>query len=118
MTTLAEYRLAAFEALDSFWFIQTVEEIDRTDVTLSLRLHIRTGLFVHLFVGELTGAINLALIEGDVRIFGLDYHRDRWHLHPFSQPSAHLPFDEPLTPSPLQRFLVLVRDLLLEHDLL
>lgn len=118
MQNLAEYRLEAFEALDSFWFIQAVEEIDRTDVTLSLRLHIRTGLFVQVFVGEITGAISLALIEHDARIFGLDYHRGRWHVHPFSQPAAHLPFDKPLMPTPLHSFLLMVRDLLLEHDLL
>ena len=95
MPSLAAYRLEAFEALDSFWFIRAVEELDRTDVTLSLRLHIRDGLFIQVFAGEITGAISLALIEGDARILGLDYHRGRWHLHPFDQPTAHLPFDEP-----------------------
>ena len=118
MPSLAAYRLEAFEALDSFWFIQSVEEIDRTDVTLSLRLHIHDSLFVQVFVGEITGAISLALIEGDARILGLDYHRGRWHLHPFDQPAAHLPFDEPLIPTPLRYFLLLVRDLLLAQDLL
>ena len=44
--SLAEYRLEAFQALDTFWFIQAVEEIDHTDVTLSLRQQIRSGLFV------------------------------------------------------------------------
>ena len=68
MTRLTEYRREAFDAPDAFWFIQTVEEIDRTDVTLSLRLHIRPGMFIHLFAGELTSAISMALIEGNCSV--------------------------------------------------
>jgi hypothetical protein len=116
--SLADYRLEALQALDTFWFIQTVEEIDHTDVTLSLRLHIRASLFVQVFVGEITGTISFALIESDTRIFGLDFHRGRWHLHPFGQVTQHLLVDKPLEPTPLHRFLVLVGNLLLEHDVL
>jgi hypothetical protein len=116
--SLAEYRLEAFQALDTFWFIQAVEEIDHTDVTLSLRLQIRAGLFVQVFVGEITGALNFALVDGDTRIFGLDFHRGRWHVHPFGEVTAHSPYDGALEPTPLHRFLVLVGSLLLQHNIL
>jgi hypothetical protein len=116
--SLADYRQEAVAALDAFWFIQGVEELDRTDVTLSLRLHIRTGLFVQVFVGEASNSISFALIDGNTRIFGLDYFRRRWHLHPFGEVEAHVPYEAPLSPTPLFRFLVMVRDLLLEHEIL
>lgn len=118
MPSLAEYRLEAFQALDAFWFIQAVEELDHTDVTLSLRLQIRASLFVQVFVGEITGAVNFALVDGDTRVFGLDFHRGRWHMHPFGEVTIHQPFDGPLEPTPLHRFLVLVGTLLLEQDIL
>jgi hypothetical protein len=116
--SLEEYRLAALEALDTFWFVQAVEEIDRTDVTLSLRLHIRTGLFVQVFVGENTGSISFALVESDARIFGLDFHRGQWHLHPYQQVEQHVAVEEPLLPTPLYRFLLYVESLLLQHHIL
>jgi hypothetical protein len=36
----------AQEALEKVWFVQSVEETERTDNTLSLRLFIRADLFV------------------------------------------------------------------------
>jgi hypothetical protein len=118
VANLGEYRFAAFAALDRFWFIQSIEEVERTDITLSLRLHIRTTLFVHVFVGENTGSISFALVERDARIFGLDRHRGKWHLHPYRQIDQHIVIDEPLLPTPLFRFLMLVEQLLLEEALL
>lgn len=118
MPSLAEHRQAALQATEIFWFIQSLEEIDHTDVTLSLRLHIRPGLFVQVFAGEITGTISFALIDGNSRIFGLDYHRGRWHLHPYGQVTEHKAFDSPLAPTPLYAFLEMVRDLLLEYDIL
>lgn len=115
---LADYRLEAFEALDAFWFVQAVEELDRTDATLSLRLHIRTALFIQVFVGEISNTISFALIDNGARIFGLDYFRSQWHLHPYGDISAHVPYDGPLSPTPLSRFLIMVRDLVLEQDIL
>ena len=47
MKSTAELRLEAQEALERVWFVQAAEEIERTDSTLSLRLHIRPTLFVH-----------------------------------------------------------------------
>jgi len=36
---LHEFRYEAEEAVDRIWFIGAVEEIERTDLTLSIRLH-------------------------------------------------------------------------------
>ena len=46
MYSTIELRLEAQEALERVWFVQSLEETERTDLTLSLRLHIRPALFV------------------------------------------------------------------------
>ena len=54
----------AQEALDGVWFVQRVEEVERTDFTISLRLYIRHNLFIQVFLGERSGSLYFALIEG------------------------------------------------------
>ena len=63
-------RSEAEEALRRVWFIQSIEEEERSDISLSLRLAIRPGLFVQVFVGERSGSLYMALIEGKRRISG------------------------------------------------
>lgn len=62
-------RSEAEDALKRVWFIQSIEEVERSDISLSLRLAIRPGLFVQVFVGERSGSLFMALIEGRRRIF-------------------------------------------------
>ncbi|MFQ5812749.1 MAG: hypothetical protein ACE5I2_06115 [Anaerolineae bacterium] len=118
MYSTADLRLEAQEALDRVWFVQSLEEIERTDFTLSLRLHIRPALFVQAFLGELSGSLYLALIEGGQRIFGIDREGGEWHLRRYDTPDDHEPLPEGLGPRPLLKFLARVEDLLLQHDLL
>ena len=118
MSSTIELRLEAQEALERVWFVQSLEEIERTDLTLSLRLHIRPALFVQAFLGEASGSIYLALIEGGRRIFGIDRDGGEWHLHPCDNPDKHEPLPEGLEPRPLLRFLAQVENLLLQYDLL
>ena len=118
MMTLTDLRAEADQAFDAVWFVQSIEEIDHTDITLSLRLHIRQGLFVQIFYGDYSGSLYFALIEHDRRIFGIDRERQQWHMHPFENPEEHLPLPQGLTPKPLLTFLASVEDLLLRHDLL
>lgn len=91
----------AREALEEMWFIQSLEALERTDFTLSLRLYVRPDLFVQAFLGELTGSFYFALIEGGQRIFGVDREADTWHLHPYKAPHTHEPLPEGLGPEPL-----------------
>jgi hypothetical protein len=117
LNNLSELRAEAYEALDSVWFIQSLEEVDHTDISLSLRLHIRQGLFVQLFYGNRSDSLYFALIENDRRIFGIDRERNQWHMHPFETPDAHLPLGYTLEPKPLLTFLAKVEALLLANDL-
>ena len=70
MKTTDDLLSEAEEALQRVWFVQSLEQTERTDLTLSLRLHIRPDLFVQAFLGELTGQIYFALIESGRRVFG------------------------------------------------
>lgn len=108
----------AQEALDTLWFLQGLQEFERTDRTISLRLYIRQDVFVQAFLGEISGSLYFTLIEGSRRIFGIDREGGEWHIHSFESPHDHRPFPEGLDPRPLLKFLAKVEQLLLEHDLL
>jgi hypothetical protein len=116
--SVTDLRLEAQEALERVWFVQSLEETERTDPALSLRLYIRPGLFVQAFLGELTGSLYLALIEDRRRIFGIDLEAGQWHLHPYGTPDKHELLPEGLEPKPLLKFLAKVEDLLLQFGLL
>ena len=118
MTDPSDLWVEAQEALDRVWFVQSVEETERTDYTLSIRLWIRSDLFVQAFAGKLSNSLYFALIQGDRRIFGIDRESGEWHLHPFGAPHTHELVPEGLEPKPLLKFLARVGVLLLEHDLL
>ncbi len=118
LTTRIELQLEAQEALDHVWFVQRLEERDSTELTISLRLQLRTDLFVQAFLGERSGSLYFALIEGGRRVFGMDLEAGEWHLHPYDAPDQHVGLPEDPGPKPLLKFLAYVEDLLLEHDLL
>ena len=105
----------AHEACDKIWFIQSLEVRERTDFTLSIRFCIRSGLFVHAFIGEITGSLYFSLIEGNQRIFGMDREYGNWHLHPFGAPNKHEPLVEGLGPKPLFTFLSEVDKILVNN---
>ena len=118
MSSIAGLYAEAQEAVDRVWFIQSMQSLDRTDRTISLRLSIRPGLFVHVFLGELTGSLFFALIERNQRIFGIDRESGEWHAHPYDAPYQHVSLPEGLEPKPLLSFLARVEDLVVQHDLL
>lgn len=118
MDSTIDLQLEAHEALERVWFVQSLEETERTDPTLSLRLGIRPDLFVQAFLGEWSGSLYFALIESGRRIFGIDRETGEWHLHPYDAPDTHRPLPEGLGPKPLLAFLARVEDLLLQYDLL
>jgi hypothetical protein len=118
MSNTADVRLQAQEALEKIWFIQSAQETERTDVTLSLRLIIRPTLFVQVFAGDETGSLYFALILNGQRVFGIDRINDKWHVHPYKSPDEHVLIAEGMGPKPLLKFLASVEDLLVENSLL
>ena len=118
MRSTADLQLEAQEALERLWFVQSIEETERTALILSLRLHIQPALFVQVFLSERSSSLYLALIQGGQRIFGIDREADEWHIHPYEAPNQHEVLAESLEPRPLLKFLAKVEDLLLDYDLL
>lgn len=115
---LHELRREAEEAADGNWFVGTLEEIERTDITLAMRLHIRPDLFAQVFLGTKSGSLYLALIEGGRRLDGIDREADEWHVHPYGAAERHEPSPQGLEPKSIHRFLTRVEELLLKHELL
>lgn len=118
MSDIGELRFEAYEALEKFWFLQAIEEIEHTDISISLRLHIRPGLFIQLFCGQWSGSLFFALVEDNERVFGMDREREQWHMHPFGDAASHQPVMEDVGPRPLFKFLAMVESLLVNRDLL
>lgn len=118
MYNIEDLLFEAQESLDRIWFVQTADVVERTNATISIRLHIQPELFIQVFMGQLSNSLYFALIEGNRRIFGIDRESGEWHMHPYENPHEHKPLEEGLEPKPLLRFLSRVELLLLEHDLL
>lgn len=57
MYKTSELLAAAQEAYQKVWFVQSLDVFERTDQTLSIRLTIKTGLFIQAFIGEITGSL-------------------------------------------------------------
>lgn len=118
MINTQELLSEAHDALHKVWFVQSLEILDRTDQTLSIRLVINSNLFVQAFFGEISRSLYFALISGRQRIFGIDRVAGAWHVHPFDAPNTHQVFVESVEPKSLLKFLSKVEALLMEHDLL
>ncbi|MCA9994146.1 MAG: hypothetical protein KDE47_05465 [Caldilineaceae bacterium] len=118
MNSLHDLREEAQEAVEKVWFIQSLVESERTDITLSLRLMIYPTLFVQLFFGEKSGSLYMALIERGQRLFGIDREGGEWHMHPYKAVEKHVPLSEGLEPKPILTFLAHVERLLIDHELL
>ncbi len=118
MHKTSDLLVVAQEAFQKVWFVQALDVFERTDQTLSIRLTIKTGLFVQAFMGEITGSLYFALIEGRQRIFGVDRESGEWHEHPFGTPEKHRPLEEGLEPKPLLKFLAKVEEIVLEDNLI
>ena len=117
--TQAVLRDRLLDALNEFWFLRSVEEIERTEITFLFRLQtFRAGLFVQVFWGTRSRTLSLALIESERRIFGIDFQRDQWHLHPFGNAESHTPLLSEMGDNPIHSFLTQVEDILVANDLL
>jgi hypothetical protein len=118
VSELHDIHLEAQEALDTVWFLRSLEEVERTDSTLSLRLHIRSSLFVQIFYGERSNVLYMALVEGGRRTYGIDRDRHGWHRHPYGDVEKHESLPGGPIPKPIFTFLAQVEDLLLDKEMI
>ena len=118
MSELLDLRQEAADALETLWFLRSLEEGERTDSTFFLRLHIRPSLFVQIFYGEQSKTLTMALIEGGRRVYGIDRDEYGWHLHPFEAVDQHIPLSYGLEPRPILTFLARIEELLLKNEMI
>lgn len=118
METIDQLLQEAVEAVDQFWFIQSLEVVERTDRTVTVQLMIGNELRVHAFLSRKTGRLSLALIGPSGRLYGRDRQRGEWHMHPFAQPDSHEATPEGVSRKPLLQFMAEVQEILLTQDLI
>lgn len=60
---------------------------------IKIHIDLFVGGFVEAYYNQQTGTVSYVLIRNGQRSFGAD-NTGGWHLHPFDDPSAHVPTTE------------------------
>lgn len=99
--TLQEFEQQVFAAAlaSSISDIPFVRTLTATAISLRILLITPTLVdptFIDAFYNEQTGTTAYALISESKRIFGAD-NTGGWHVHPFSDPTQHVPIPQPMT---------------------
>lgn len=71
-----------------------LEEIDRTDNIVSLKLLIDNELFIQVYGNIEKEKLNLALVFKKKRLYGCDSQGNKYHCHPFDSPDRHIFIDK------------------------
>ncbi|MEK6589593.1 MAG: hypothetical protein AABZ11_02845 [Nitrospinota bacterium] len=80
--------------------IKTIEDIakryglkilflDFSDTTLISRIGFSLEVFIHIYANVKKDKMNMALVVGGERIYGIDKEGGFYHEHPFGNPSLH-----------------------------
>ena len=92
-----------------------VSHIDATNVTLMARLELFPELFIQVYRNSKKEKLNLALVLGNHRIYGLDSEGGFIHEHPIEDPLSHVPCESELE---IEKFIQNCLTFLTEKDLL
>ncbi len=68
--------------------------LDFTEITLISRIGFSLGMFIQIYANTKKDKLNLALIIGDDRIYGIDKEGGVYHEHPFENPALHIPTEQ------------------------
>jgi len=68
--------------------------IDTTDVTLMARIEILPHISIQLYRNTRKDKLNMALILGNDRIYGVDGEGGFYHEHPAKDPITHMSLKE------------------------
>lgn len=86
------------DALADRPFVRSVD-LDTEAIVIRGRILLEQDRFLQVYFNEETGTTAFALIEGEQRIWGIDYDELRgWHEHPVERPSDHQDI-EPMPPA-------------------
>ena len=89
--------------------------IDATDVTLMARLEILPTINIQIYQNLRKEKLNLALIFGNTRIYGIDKEGRFYHQHPVEDPESHVIVEEGLK---VEDFVVECLNILKEREIL
>lgn len=68
------------------WYI-----VDRTQNIVKIVIIIEYDLFIQIYFNESKDKLNLAFIQNNQRIYGIDSEGNFLHIHPFDDPDQHIP---------------------------
>ena len=89
--------------------------IDATDVTLMARMEILPAVYIQIYRNIAKGKLNMALIIGNDRVYGVDSEGGIYHEHPAEDPIDHLPAMEKVE---LEEFVVRCLNILKNRSIL
>lgn len=89
--------------------------IDATNVTLMARIEIFPVIYVQIYRNIKKNKLNMALIIGNERIYGVDDEGGFFHEHPAQAPTSHTPIEERLD---IEKFIVRCLNILEERGIL
>jgi len=68
-----------------------IDILDATDITLMVRIEIIPSIFLQIYRNLKKNKLNMALVLGNNRIYGVDIEGGITHEHPFENPESHIP---------------------------
>lgn len=89
--------------------------IDTTDVTLMARIEIAPTTHMQIYRNLKKDKLNMALILGNDRVYGVDGEGGLYHEHPAEDPTFHVPMKERLE---IVEFVVRCLNILMDRRLL
>lgn len=89
--------------------------IDATDATLMARIEIFPTIYIQIYRDLKKDKLNLALILGNDRVYGIDGEGGVYHEHLAEDPTSHIPTKERLQ---IEEFVVKCLNILKERELL
>lgn len=89
--------------------------IDTTDVTLMVRIEILPTIYMQIYRNIKKDKLNMALILGNDRVYGVDGEGGLYHEHPAEDPVLHVPTKERLE---IEEFVVRCLNILKDRGIL
>lgn len=87
---ISQFLVLLLEELSRLDFVEKVD-IQTEVFILKGRVILNKNRFLQVYFNEVTETIAFALIENDLRIWGIDFDKIRgWHLHPLKNPECHI----------------------------
>jgi hypothetical protein len=82
------------ESITRFTAFKKCHIVDRTENIIKIFVTIDDDLFIHDYFNERKNKLNLAFIQNNQRIYGIDSEGGFLHIHPFQDPNQHISIGE------------------------